>query len=119
VKQPTDAPAFSHRHRPILLALLLLIYPQMAPQTLDSKETATLLHVDQHPHAHFLRFPRDTALQSQQETTKDHYAPNPASPSSLVFPFFFLMKPKWKNVSILSRLLPAVTWQQPCMPDSL
>ena len=34
-----------------------------------------------------------------------------------IFPF--LIKPKWRNFSISSRLCPTVTWQQPGVPDSL
>ena len=74
----------------LLLDLLLPIYPQMVPQTLDSKETANSPKAGPHPITHFLRFPRDMSPQSQQEVAKDHNDdPIPAPPSPLSnFSFF-------------------------------
>lgn len=51
------------------------------------KENSQLLSLDQYPHPHFLRFPRDKAPQSQQEATKDQDNSIPASP----LPFYFLI----------------------------
>ena len=51
----------------------------------------TLLRLDQHPHSHFLRFPRDMSPQSQEEVAKYHDNPIPASSGHLSnFSFFKL-----------------------------
>jgi hypothetical protein len=77
----------------LLLNLLLLISPQMVPQTLDSKETANSPKTEPTPHLHFPRCPRDMSPQSQREAAKDHKDHIPAPPSPLSN-FSFLIKSK-------------------------
>jgi hypothetical protein len=100
----------------------------MNQQTPDSKEVANSPKTGPTPHPHLLGFPRYMSPQSQQGVAKDHSDPILASPSPLsnfvvvvvvVVAVIVVTKPKWRHVSIHSRLLPAVTWQQPVKPGLL
>ena len=101
------------RHRQTLRpGPVLLTNPQMAPQTLDSKEAANSPKTGQtSPIPNSSGLPRDTPPQCQHEAARYHNDPIPASPSPLSNFFLFLIKPKQGNVSILSKLHPTVTWQ--------
>ena len=81
-KQLTNAPICSHSQ----MFLLDLLLPTHRSWT--ARKQPTLLSLDQQPHPHFLRFPRSTSLQSQQEVAKDHHNPSPTLPLPLNFSFF-------------------------------
>ena len=82
-KQPTDVPIFPHGYKCFYWTCSFLSIHRWFHRPWTARKRPILLSLDQHPHTHFLRFPRDTIPQRQQETTKDHYDPIPASPSPL------------------------------------
>jgi len=74
--------------------------------TLDpaARKLTHLLRLDQHPYHHFLRFPRDPLLQSQQEAAKGHIESIAVHHGIfLVSPFY--IKQKRGNFSILTFFL--------------
>ena len=73
----------------------------MVPQTLDSKERANSSNTGSTSHLHFLRFPRDTLPQGQQEVAKDQDNLIPASPSHLSSFSFFKLNQNGRMLAFL------------------
>ena len=97
-----------------------LIYLQVVPQTLHSKETVNSPKTGQTSTILILLAPLETCChQCKHEEARYHDNLIPALPSLLSNFFPFFIKPKWGNVRILSKLYPTVIWQQPGRPSLL